>query len=250
MLHRLVGHLRKQDWTLITIELVIVVLGVFIGMQVQDWNADRQARARAQVFAARLRDDVEYERWHYEYMQQYYQEVLLNARHAVDALSGDAPLPDEQLLISAYRGTQYLFLVRQRATYDELVSTGTIGLIDDAKLRSTAVAVFNDELLNTIQANGIASDYRKEFRRTVPAAVQHALLQNCGDREVDTGNFQKMAGSIDYPCALGLPAQEIAEAARMLEANPAILPALKQRFADLETNVSDMRGNTTSRAGR
>lgn len=250
MLHRLVGHLRRQDWTLITIELVIVVLGVFVGMQVQDWNAERQARAKAQVFAARLRDDIKYERWNYEYMQQYYREVLRNARSSVDALSGDVPLPDEQLLISAYRGTQYLYLVRRRATYDELVSTGTIGLIDDAVLRSTAVSVFNDELLNAIQANSVASDYRREFRRTIPAAVQHALLQNCGDRDIVPGEYQKLSGTLDYPCTLGLEPQQIAAAARMLEENAAVLPALRQRFADLETTVTNMRLNATFRTGR
>ena len=250
MLHRLVGHLRKQDWTLITIELVIVVLGVFIGMQVQDWNAERQARARAQVFAARLRDDLEYERWNYQYIEHYYGEVLLNARHAIDALTGVEPLTDEQLLISAYRATQYLFQLRRRATYDELVSTGTIGLIDDATLRTNAISVFEDMLLSTIQAGSFASDYRKEFRRTIPAAVQHALLKNCGDRDVEPGNYEKLTASLDYPCSLGLEPQQVAAAAQALKANPAIVPALQQRFADLETVAQDMRNKGAFRQER
>ena len=45
ILRRLTQHLKQQHWTGVFIELVIVILGVFIGMQVQDWNAARIARA-------------------------------------------------------------------------------------------------------------------------------------------------------------------------------------------------------------
>ena len=46
ILRRLTEHLKQQHWTAIGIELVIVVLGVFLGMQVSNWNEERVARAR------------------------------------------------------------------------------------------------------------------------------------------------------------------------------------------------------------
>jgi flagellar biosynthesis protein FliQ len=45
ILRRVIAHFRKQGWTAIAIDLVIVVVGVFIGLQVANWNAARQARA-------------------------------------------------------------------------------------------------------------------------------------------------------------------------------------------------------------
>lgn len=244
ILHRVIGHLRKQEWTLIAIDFLIVVLGVFIGMQVQDWNANRQARARAEVFAARLRADLRYEDWNYRYLSNYYQDVRVNAARAVDALTGDQPMSDEQFLISAYRASQYLSNGRRRATYDELVSTGTIGLLADQMLRARAIAVFNDQLQNAIRDRSAASDYRKEFRRTTPARVQHALLENCGDRIVTPGDYKAIVGSLDYPCTTGLPPERIATAAAALRANPALLPTLQERFADLETADSNLATDT------
>lgn len=239
--HRVISDLRKQEWTLIAINFLMVVLGVFIGMQAQNWNADRQARAKAEVFGARLRDDLHYEDWSYQYLTNYYQDVLANAGRAADALTGDKPMPDEQFLISAYRASQYKFNLRRRATYDELVATGTIGLIDDQKLRATAIAVFNNKLLDTIQEGAVASDYRKEFRRATPARVQHALLQRCGDRILTPGDYKVIVGSLDYPCTTDLPPAQVAAAAAALRASPALLPALQQRFADLETAGTDLR---------
>lgn len=36
---RLLQHLKQQHWTGALIELVIVILGVFIGLQTNNWNA-------------------------------------------------------------------------------------------------------------------------------------------------------------------------------------------------------------------
>ena len=53
-LRRVIVHMRRQDWPAIVIDLVIVVAGVFIGMQVSNWNTERETQARAQVFGERL----------------------------------------------------------------------------------------------------------------------------------------------------------------------------------------------------
>ncbi len=37
---------RKQDWFTVFVETMIVVLGVFLGLQVNNWNAARGDRAK------------------------------------------------------------------------------------------------------------------------------------------------------------------------------------------------------------
>jgi len=44
ILRRVIQHVKKQEWTAIWIDLVIVVVGVFIGIQVANWNEDRASR--------------------------------------------------------------------------------------------------------------------------------------------------------------------------------------------------------------
>jgi hypothetical protein len=38
---RLAQHLREQNWTAIFIEFVLLVVGVFLGIQVANWNQAR-----------------------------------------------------------------------------------------------------------------------------------------------------------------------------------------------------------------
>ena len=49
ILRRFAEHLRKRDWTSVVIEILIVVLGVFIGLQVNDWGSDQAAKRRGRV---------------------------------------------------------------------------------------------------------------------------------------------------------------------------------------------------------
>ena len=239
-LRHVVEHLRQQHWTLIFIDLAIVVVGVFIGMQVSNWNEERATRQRALVFSDRLRADLRVEAWAYAYQFAYNRDVLANAKRALDALAGDHPLSDEQLVISAYRASQFRAFTAHRATYDELVSTGTIGLIADPRLREMALITYVDPLVRSIAEEGTRSEYRLLFRRSVSADVQHALLRNCGDRDAPLLDYAGIVGSIDYPCALDLPAEKVTEAAAALRGRDQLVPSLQLRFADIETALSNL----------
>ena len=59
ILRRLAIALRKQDWFTVVIETLIVVFGVFIGLQVSNWNEARQERVEAHSLLDRLERDFE-----------------------------------------------------------------------------------------------------------------------------------------------------------------------------------------------
>ncbi len=236
-------HVRKLEWPAIGIELGIVIVGVFIGMQVSNWNVEREARKSGALFAERLKADLREEAWYYQLQIEYSRDVLANAERAVNALSGHSTESNEALLVSAYRATQYRQKARRRATYDELVSTGTLGLIKSQTLRNTALQVYNFPTLDNVAREGLQSRYREVFRMTLPNDVQRALGRNCGDHFVRAGDYQGLGDLIDYPCRTGLPADVIDEAAKMLRANDALVPLLRLRIADLETRLFDLTGN-------
>ena len=240
ILLRLTKHVKDQNWFAVGLDFVIVVTGVFIGLQASNWNDDRETRQRAAVFSERLTQDLRYEAWAYEYLIAYNRDVRAGAKAAIDALSGTGPLSDEQFLVSAYRATQYKYMDRNRATFDELISTGDIGLIASDKLRATAVSIYTTTLIDVIADEGREAPIRTLFRRRVPADVQQALLEKCGDRFAPTGDYDAIIGSLAYPCELGLAPDAIAAAATLLRTDAGIVEALQIRFADLETAITDL----------
>lgn len=54
ILRRVIQHVKKQEWTAIWIDLVIVVVGVFIGIQVANWNEERAAKIKYQLAVERV----------------------------------------------------------------------------------------------------------------------------------------------------------------------------------------------------
>ena len=156
ILRRLTENLKQQHWTAIAIELVIVVLGVFIGMQVSNWNEDRETNQKAAVFSERLKIDLRAEGWRYQFLLAYYRDVRDATEAAADALSGKTPLSNEAFLVNAYRATQYKQGASRRATYDELISTGNIGLIEDRKLLALAVRAYSIVTIDVMVKEGEA----------------------------------------------------------------------------------------------
>jgi len=240
---RVIENLKKQQWTAAGIELVIVVLGVFIGLQVSNWNQERISARQAANFAERLKADLREEDWGYQLQIAYNHEVLANANRAAGALEGTNTMSDEALLVSAYRATQYKQRLRRRSTYDELISTGTIGLIRDQTLRDTAMRLYNIPTIDNVAREGLQSRYREAFRMTLPNDVQRVLAKNCGDRYIETGDYAAITGSLDYPCTTGLSAEAITQGAKDLRSNPNLLPALRLRIADIETRLVDLTSN-------
>ncbi len=243
ILRRVMEHVRRQDWFAVFLDFVIVVAGVFVGIQVANWNAALATDRQSKSVTARLLADLRDEAWSYRLLVEYSGDVLANAERALAALEGRLARNDEALLVAAYRATQYREPRRRRSTYDELISTGAIGLIRDRALRDTAVRVYTTPMFDNIAREGAGSRYREAFRMTVPVEVQRALRNSCGDHDIRVGDYKVIVDSLDYPCTTGLPPAVLTEAADGLRANTALTALLRLRIADIETRRADMIAN-------
>jgi Family of unknown function (DUF6090) len=243
LLRRLTAHVKAQDWTAVAIEFVIVVIGVFVGIQVANWNEARATARRAAVFDDRLRADLRQESWRYQFLHEYHRDVHAAAQKTADALAGKTTLGNEEFLVNAYRASQYKQGASRRATYDQLISTGSIGLIKDPELLRTATRAYSITTIDNLVREGVESKYRELFRMNVDNDVQRALGKNCGDRYIEPGNFNGMEDVLDYPCKTGLPVAAIDAAAEALRSDPRTLQYLRVRIADLETRLVDMTSN-------
>jgi len=243
IMRHLAKSLKDQNWMAIAIEFVLLVLGVFLGIQVSNWNAERESRQKAAVFTARLQDDLRVEAWRYQFLLAYYEDVHDAAEAAADALSGKTPLSNEAFLVDAYRATQYKWGPPRRATYDELISTGSIGLIEDKQLLDLAVRAYNLATIDNVVKESSESPYRALFRMNIPNDVQRALARQCGDRYIKFGDYRGFDKVIDFPCTPDLPDATVDAAANALRSDPQTLRFLRLRVADLESRLADLRGN-------
>ena len=165
ILRRLVENLKQQRWTGVVIELAIVVLGVFIGLQVNNWNEARRNEANEGRYLAELAEDLRADIAECDETVAAARGRVAAARYLLDAAGAtpviDAPwlkqLSDERLSDAELSGRalpgaepfvspQGVYLRRltntrvldgQRNTFDELVSSGNLGVISDRALVRT-----------------------------------------------------------------------------------------------------------------
>jgi hypothetical protein len=59
ILRRLAQNLREQNWTAIAIEFVLLVVGVYLGIQAQQWQSELEGRRLEQDYLQRMLNDVD-----------------------------------------------------------------------------------------------------------------------------------------------------------------------------------------------
>lgn len=145
ILGRLQHGLRGHDWAAVAIELAIVVLGVFIGIEASNWNQERRERAEERRYYAQIVDDLRKDQATLRTAIERTADHDEAAEKTLVAIRTGAVPPSETGKFAVrihYAG--FLYLPRAaRRTYDELVSTGNLGLLRDPKAKA-AIADYYD----------------------------------------------------------------------------------------------------------
>jgi hypothetical protein len=169
ILRRVIQHFRKQEWTAIAIDLVIVVVGVVIGIQVANWNEARIERELVRGHLSEIAQDLQRHldfgpelegsaRLRIAAVDYIYQQAFgtrLPSRLILATVPWDAPpaesFPPEQLdhLMGAVNLVRVS--VRSRNGYESLTSSGRLALLRNRELARQIQTYYGnyDDLLDT-----------------------------------------------------------------------------------------------------
>jgi hypothetical protein len=192
ILRRVVEHFRKQEWTAIGIDFVIVVFGVFFGIQVANWNETRQDRAREHVYLKRIAAELEDSIRDIERSHKLAQSRQDTGRFLIAAASDEAPVrANPGKFIAAIYGGAWTYSPPIRSyAFDELRSAGNLDLIEDKALL-VAITGFYTEVAEKAQWNYIRELNQTEYMKRAAGILsyeQMALIdanQNAPDVSVD-----------------------------------------------------------------
>lgn len=142
ILRRVIEHFRKQEWTAIFLDFVIVVVGVFVGLQVNTWNAARQLKAEQHSTLVRLLSEAEEGVYYWRWQIFYVESALANQRRLLAALSAGVTAPQDRAAVEdgLMRIAHYPSISPPHAVYDELIASGGLRLISDLETRQAVSA--------------------------------------------------------------------------------------------------------------
>jgi hypothetical protein len=208
ILRRLSQSLKEQNWTAIWIEFVLLVAGVFLGIQVANWNQERQLDERRSAALSRLHAESEAA---ITYIERRIGVLAGEAELRTDALQrlsdNDWQGADPARMAKALDSLQYAPAVSPpRAVYDELISTGLYSELGDPRMREAVSAYvahigWVERQIDYVRARIVARNDGRRFagerpvfdpdskRQTIriydlpalsadPAFVENAILNN------------------------------------------------------------------------
>jgi hypothetical protein len=152
ILRRLIDNIKRQAWTAIVIEFVIVVIGIFVGLQVNNWNAELANRALEATHVRNLAKDIRSDIAEIDRIL-HVSSVRMAVLSRVLVEASGKPLPDgfdsARGRIEIERVPPFadndpntvgiaLFILSSldgnRSTYQTIISTGGLGVIRDTGL--------------------------------------------------------------------------------------------------------------------
>jgi hypothetical protein len=237
---RLLRSLKDQHWTTIAIELIIVIIGVFIGNQVSNWNEARLERLQTQRMLDQLVPELHNQLTFFDFAKTYYRHTRGYADQALAAWRGDKTVSDDQMVIAAYQASQIYGMGINTQNWGLTFGGQQLRDIDDVKLRQHLATVLTSDY-DVVGFNAVATPYREDVRRIIPTAIQDQIREHCGDRVSDNPDIVNLY-MLPATCPLKLDPTEAHAAAQALRANRELTGELNWHLAAVATYLENAEG--------
>lgn len=168
ILRRLAEAIQAQNWFTVVLEILVVVVGILIGLQVDEWNQVRQDKKTERNFVAQLHNDIERAEQLSERVRERRLENLQFGINAGDVLfkriDRDILTDGECRAISAIGA--FNVVVADLPSLNELIATGRLHVLQDNQLRSALLGFEETKnslnrliLLQTIASPDLVRNY-------------------------------------------------------------------------------------------
>lgn len=224
ILARIGQSIRSHDWFTALIELVLLVLGIFFGFQLDRWNDERLDRVAADEYRLQLIADLEVERSDLGVLIDYHQSVRDYAELALTAWDAQPAADPEALIVALYQASNILPVTSARGAYDALTASGLIDLIGSPSLTSRLAAYYGQPTNSVFEEE---KRYRRELRGVMPIAVQRLVREGCINVSVDL----TITEGFSDECHLGLSADYSDDVLESVKAHPNMRNYLREAIS-------------------
>lgn len=218
-------------------EIALVVIGILIALQINNWNENRKNRLMETEYLTRLLDDIKEDEFYlnvyFNYSKQVGNRIIRALGYFQDKEAAFAS--PTQALIDLYQASQILDAVALNSTYKELIAAGHIGLLQNNQLKQHIINYYENQWNHSVIIS-LPNSYRETLRRYMPPDIQDKIRENCGDIYKTTEN--RFWISLPEECDITISEENAKEGLEMLLKNPAIKQDLIYLSGNLQSRMS------------
>ena len=212
LLRRITKHVREQNWFAVVLDFMIVVFGVFFGIQVANWNEARQQRIDEAGLIERISDDFVRIKKDAERSRNYHAEIKSDLTILVKSLRSDTLADNDIAAIkrALFLGTTFQTSADRSGTTRELLSSGQANLLRNKGLLDELVAYEafldrHDQAMDYLlrSATVVAATFNKASKLDVESPFFDETLYATDIRPpISEFNFESMAVNDDFENAV------------------------------------------------
>lgn len=191
IIRKIADAMTTQNWFTVVLEVLIVVIGIFIGLQVDDWNEKRKDRNREIEYLQRIETELGQD------IAEFEAGVVLAARRREYARLIMAALTDPEL-VRREPNRFHRALVRAGFTYsptisdhtfEEIKSAGELGIIENVGLRVSITEYYQQvkqyEQWNYLRELSQTEYFKRVAGITTPDSFQASWMDDGPDVSED-----------------------------------------------------------------
>jgi len=189
---RITEAFRRQDWAVVSIEFALVVVGVLLAFQINEYANGRQAAKEREAAADRLLGESE-ESVAYLRQAMVTQRLLVaDLNFALTRIQAGRWLPSEEPRMTSglSRAKRAPPLAPPSSVYDDLVASGVFGKVGNANLRS-GIAKYRATL-------GFSEEVRATLTQNMPSLEDYPALRY----SFSLHGRERTKLEVDYPTLL------------------------------------------------
>lgn len=179
---KLSRRLREHDWFAALIEVLIVIVGILVALEVSNWNEERRERVRADEYARRVHTELQSDIRNVALTREFWAKVATYQEAAsvhaeTGALAGGSAW---KTVLAYYQASQLRPFELEDTTFVELRDGGELRLLADSNLRRGLADYYrttgNGMIGEILRHNPV---YRFQIRGLTPYAVQQYIWSKC-----------------------------------------------------------------------
>jgi hypothetical protein len=201
---RIAQRLRHHDWLAALLDLLIVVIGILIALQVSNWNQARLDVRREHAYLERILSDLQTDLRVNGNRERFMAQVGRYGAHALAHADTGALVDGSawKTVIAYYQAGQFYAYSRESNAFAEMRDAGDLGLIANPKLRSQLAFYYESSAnrMADMMLMNLVPQYRQDIRSVTPMRVQDYIWSHCFRILPGSARDQRM---IDCPPPVG-----------------------------------------------
>ena len=181
---RIKAHVEKENWFAVGIDFFIVVIGVFIGIQVANWNEEQGRKAQEHSYLVLVHEEQVQNAELSASLLDYYTTVTEAGERALDFLESDESCKAacDDLLIDFFHASQLWTVTFDQTAFREAVE---LGFPSDNVLREELSTTY--DLTNSFGViNQVSPPVRETVREYIEPEAARILWSGCWEVDVAT----------------------------------------------------------------